>query len=266
MIRKSSILVLLLAAILAVGCKSRKVAGEASGVTATQVDFIKSMSAFEGVTDALSAKARFTLDAGGKNFSSSGTLKVQENSGVQLVISPLSIFEVARLEFTPTTATFINRVGKEYSTVDYATVPLLANAGISYPMLESLFLGKIYFPAGKSLADIKVSSSADEIELSFDDNDISYSYTLSPSTGLLLKSSGRHKYGTEFTATYGNYQSADGLQLPARILLSLNSTAVKATLLFELSQMRAEASFSPTKPSSSYKKKNVSDIIKSLGI
>ncbi len=266
MIRKSSILVLLFAAILVSGCKSSKVAGDATDVTATQVELIKSMPAIEGVTDALSAKARFTLDAAGKNFSSSGTLKVQENSGVQLVISPLSIFEIARLEFTPTTATFINRVAKEYSTVDYATIPLLTNAGISYPMLESLFLGKIYLPAGKSLSDIKVSSSAEEIELSFDDNDISYSYSLSPSTGLLLKSSGRHKYGTEFTAIYSNYQSADGPQLPARILLSLNSTAVKATLLFELSQMRTDASFSPTKPSSSYKKKNVGDIIKSLGI
>ena len=266
MIRKSSLLILLLVAILAAGCKSSKVAVGTNNVSADEVERIKKMPAIEGVTDALSAKARFTLDAGGKNFSSSGTLKVQENNGVQLVIAPLGIFEVARLEFTPSAATFINRVGKEYSTIDYASVPLLANAGISYPMLESLLLGRIFLPAGKNFSDIAVNSGAEEIELSFDDNNISYSYTLSSVTGLLIKSSGRYKDGTEFTVTYGNYQSVDGLQLPSRILLSLNSLAVKATLLFELSQMRAEGSFSPTKPSSSYKKKSVGDIIKSIGI
>lgn len=262
MVRKSSILVLVFALLFFAGCKSKKVAeGEAASA---DIALVKNLQAVTGGLDSYSAKVKMSADAKGKSISSSGTLKVKEGAGIQLGITPMGLFEAARVDFLPGSATLINKMKGEYAREDYASVP------VGYELIESVFLGKLFIPQGMSLEELLSKAAVTRVDgailLATEINGIKYSYYIDSTSGMLLESRGEYKGGFTVTCVYGDFtQTTDGM-MPARIVLALDSPSAAASLTFLLSKIKTPIDFAATIISPSYKKVSPMEILNSLGI
>lgn len=75
---------------------------------------------------------------------------------IQLLM-PILRSELARIEFTPDYVLLIDRYHKEYIKASYSEVSFLANNGISFYSLQSLFWNQLTAPGAKHLsaADLK---------------------------------------------------------------------------------------------------------------
>lgn len=269
MVRKNNtlLLCLLMAVLLLASCKSSK-------ETATQsakvhIEQIKKTTAVSGALSGVSAKMRLSANINGRQLSSSGNLKALKGGGVQLAITPLGIFEAARVEFLPLYVQYINKIEAEYARVDYSSIALLKQHGIGFALLESLFLNCIYVPAGLSmdsfLAAATIVDAGENMVVTYKAADITYEYHINKVTGLLAKSVGTYKNGTSVTCAYGKFQQVGDAQFPAAMELTLGGAGLGATLSFSLSRIKESNEFAPTLPSASYKKVSPESLLKLLG-
>ena len=259
---------LVVAVLLLAGCKSKKVVEQ--GIAPAEIALIKSLPAVSGTVQSYSATAKLTVEASGKSISSSGRVKVEEGKGIQIGITPLGLFEAACIDFRPGDLTYINKMKGEYARVDYSAVALLDKFGLNYELLETVMLGRVFLPQNGSIEDIAavggVSHSDGLLLLTTECNEIRYSYYIDSAAGTLVKSSGEHKGGTTVTCVYGDFiDTAEG-KAPSRIIISLDSSSVAATLTFSLSKIKSPATFKATTLSPSYKRVLVGDLLKELGI
>lgn len=266
--RKNNIFLLFmfLAVLLLAGCKSSKTA---TGMSKAHVEQMKSLPAVSGGLKALSAKMKISVNAGGKPVSSSGNLKVQQGTGVQLSITPLGIFEAARVEFLPQSVQYINKMEGHYSQVQYSDVPLLNELGLGYPLLESVFLNTVYIPSGMSADEFLARASVKKMDgamvITTTINGITYEYHIDEASGSLVKSSGTCSNGTSVSCSYGGFQSLGERSFPTSMELVLGGTGKAVTLAISLSRMKEGAEVRPSTPSSSYKKVAPAALLKLLG-
>ena len=115
------LLLLLLLSFLA-GCATKKNGAALSPVAVESAELVALSPAATVVHDGLSGSTRLSASIGGKQFSSSGTLRIKKGEGVQIGITPLGLVEVACVEFFPAEARFIYKIGKEYASVPYSAV------------------------------------------------------------------------------------------------------------------------------------------------
>ena len=94
--------------------------------------------------DAITAKMNLTLESGKKNISVGGTYRLKRNEVIQLNLTYNIIISinVGTLELTPDYILLIDRLNKRYCQVAYSEVPSLAQAGIDFEYLQSIFWGE----------------------------------------------------------------------------------------------------------------------------
>lgn len=266
--KNKTILLLLFFVLLLAGCKSSKDATSTMGKVNLQQ--IKSLPAVSGGMEGVAARMKLSAVIDGRTLSSAGNLKVKKGSGVQLSITPLGLFEAARVEFLPLYVQYINKLEGEYSKMNYSDVSLLQELGISYALLESVFLNGIYIPSAMSidevLKDVSVVNAGGATVITDKMNDITYEYYIDDATGLLVKSVGTYKNGTSVTCVYGDFKQVGERYFPAVIELSLGGINKVVKLSFMLSKIKENGALTPTSPSASYKKVAPSAFLKILGI
>lgn len=266
--RKNKIVLLLLLAVLILaGCKSSKTASVAT--KATEVEQIKKLPAVSDSLAGISARMKLSANINGKSISSAGSIKVKKGGGVRLSITPLGLFEAARVEFLPQSAQYINRLDNEYSQMNYSSVAALQELGLSYSLLESVLLNAIYIPSGMSmneaLAGATLSSGQGAILIVNKMKDVLYEHHIDAATGLLIKSVGIYKNGTSVSCVYDNFQQVGNRSFPASIELALGGSGNPVRLSFSLSKIKENNDFTPTTPPASYKRVAPSSLLKLLG-
>ncbi|MBQ8256387.1 MAG: DUF4292 domain-containing protein [Bacteroidaceae bacterium] len=268
--RKNNItaLLFLLVALFFVGCKSTKTVQRSEMPAGITLAEIEAMPAVKGALPGYSAKMKLTLASPGKTFSSQGTLRLKDGEGVQMGITPLGLFEVARVEFSPLYVLIMNRLKKEYSLVHYRNVALLEQLGLNYTLLESVLQNRVNLPAGvpveKALAAMDITLLGDTLCLTNKAGGITYDYYIAKSSGLLVKSVGKHGNGTAVTCLYEGFRPIGGQQIPHSITLALGGTANAVELSIVLNKVKEELEYNTTAPSSSYKKVPLTDIFEAL--
>ena len=73
------------------------------------------------------SKIDFSIDANGKNISVDGRIYMRKNEVIRVVLSPLGIMEVGRVEFTPDYVLVIDRLHKQYVKATYNDLSFLKN-------------------------------------------------------------------------------------------------------------------------------------------
>ncbi len=271
MARKNNtiLLLILLSAILLVGCKSTKTAQTAEALPTIPLAEIKAMQAVQGASAGYSTKMKLTLDAPGKDLSLQGTLHLKEGEGAQLSITALGLFEVARVEFSPLYLLIMNRLKKEYSMVHYSNVSLLQQLGLNYNTLESVLQNRVNLSAFQSVDDalrsMKISLTGDTLRLSHKAEGITYDYYILKSNGLLVKSVGTYGNGAAVTCVYEGFRPVGEKQFPHSITLMLSGSSAPVKLSLLLNKVTETLEYSATAPSSSYKKVSATDLLEGLG-
>lgn len=102
-----------------------------------------SVRRFSGI-EAMTAKLNLTLEAGQKRVSVGGSYRLKRNDVIQinLTYTMLLTINVGTLELTPDYILLVDRVNKRFCKVAYSDVPAMAQAGVDFNYLQSIFWGE----------------------------------------------------------------------------------------------------------------------------
>ena len=81
-----------------------------------------------------------------------GNLRMRRGDVIQMAFTALGMVEVARIELTPKSALFIDRMSKQYAMVEYDQLPGMNGMELDYDMLESLLWNELFLPGQKKIA------------------------------------------------------------------------------------------------------------------
>lgn len=101
----------------------------------------------------LTSKIDLTLGRGSDGLTVAGTLKMRRDEMIRLQVTPMGLMEVGRLEFTPDSVLVIDRINKEYARAAYDELTFLADNGIDFYTLQSLFWNELFLPGEHMLTE-----------------------------------------------------------------------------------------------------------------
>ena len=160
-----------------------------------------------------------------------GNLRMRRGEVMQLSLTALGMVEIARVEFTPKSAYFIDRLGKNYAVVAYDQLPTLGQAGFTYDLLESLLWHELFLPGQKKgasrLAAFVATPVGDEMQIAPKEQKALQAFFYSDAHyGHLLRT--RLQLGPlASTWSYDSFLPVGDSQVPAKLGIQLQ-TAQKA--------------------------------------
>lgn len=286
--RHISVIAIVVASIALAGCSSSKRVAEATVSTpaagnATQVDAKKALTKIyqARLTEQnLTADLNLTVAYGDNDISAPGSLHMRRDEMIRLqVFVPLLGTEVGRVEFTPTKVTIIDRLHKQYVQCSYDEVDFLADNGLTFYNLQSLFWNQVFMP-GQNNIDLtalqRFATSTDAqgsmINLSLDRGNIGYKWAAQSADGLVRKANISYS-GTGNKATmnwvYDKFKALGSKQYPSLQTISIdlkaNNKTRKASLTLKLSSIDNSSKWNTTTEiSKKYKKVTASEALKKL--
>ena len=242
----------------------------ASSTAFSAEDYVATLSQNYSSVTGLTSKVKVTVDADGKNLSTTGTLKMKKDEIIQLtLIDPiLGLMEVGRLEFTPTKVLIVDRINKQYIDVPYAEVSFLKMANVDFNTLQSLFWNEIFVP-GKDKADAAAfkftNLSATDLNMDYQDRMLHYQFTSDQIRHnlkkALINNPSDKRY--DFAFTYEGFTALGSRQFPTDLTMQFKASGRSASLALSLNSVKpATESVEPTKPSSKYSKVSADKILK----
>lgn len=228
----------------------------------------------------ITADLNITIAHGDNEISAPGSLHMRRGEMIRLQVNiPLLGTEVGRIEFTPTTVTVIDRLHKQYMKASYDDVSFLADNGLTFYSLQSLFWNQLFVPGQnsvdtKSISAFQTSTTADgqSLTLSLEKNNICYKWTAQASNGLIDKADISYN-GTSNKATldwaYSKFKALGSKQFPSQQVISVTANTSKkkesATLTLKLSSIDNSSKWDTTTSiSKKYKQVSPTEAFKKL--
>jgi hypothetical protein len=147
----------LLGCILLVGCRT---GGATTSASATAVKLKKENHFFQALQNqtihyqTLSARMQIAfVTPPDKEFSSRGHLKIQYNRRIQLSIQPFLGIEVYRVELTPDSLKFIDRINKRYLLDSLAPFKAKMPVDFNFYHLQALLTNQVFVPSEANLPE-----------------------------------------------------------------------------------------------------------------
>lgn len=272
MIRKDSqiFLYLMLLLLFFTACRSTKSEKSSLSVeTRNMLTEVGGMEAVAPVCNNMSAKLRIKAEVGGRSLSSSGSFGVDKEQGMQISISALGLFEIARIEISPMESLLLNKMGKEYVRLDYMSTSVLRQAGLDYDVLKSVLMNEPFSPDGKdflsALSGMSLSREADNIVVTTPKQKaMQYTFYFNTLTGELRKTTGVYNDRVHLTCNYSDFEKLDGRSFPRNIALEIDGVGAPMMLTLRLSNLKAGKFVFRKSNVDSYDEIDMVDIIESL--
>ena len=284
----------ILAAILALAsCASHRAATEATtGTTAAapatahkttteQAAFVQRVAANAMTAQNIVASADLRLVSGSKDLSCDGKLSMRRGEIIRLqLLLPIIRTEIARIDFTPDHVLLVDRYHKEYIKAAYADVSFLADNGITFYSLQSLFWNELFVPGEKTMGDAQLKRLACDLAavaataaLSYSSGSIGYRWTVDKATAQIRRTDIAYsspKHGTATLAwNYADFKTVGGKAFPLSQQFAVQTTVggkqQAAQLTVRMSSPKTSADWdATTQLSAKYKKIEAQDILKKL--
>lgn len=284
------LLSIIVIAVLLASCASKKAATGDSSTSSTsltktqkseQIEFLHRICNNHQSATNIVAAADFRLTGKGKDISCDGKLSMRRDAIIRLqLLLPIIRTEIARIDFTPEYVLLVDRYHKEYIKASYKEISFLADNGISFYSLQSLFWNELFLPGQKTLADNQlkrfdcdIASLGATVPVSFKNGAIDYQWTANRATALIEKAIVLYKsqqYGTSsLTWNYANFKTLSGKSFPLTqqfaVQANMGGKTQSAQLSIKMSSLKTTADWDiETKLSSKYKKIEAQDILKKL--
>lgn len=246
-------------------------AGTSDG-NATATAFVRGVQANNPTAEAITGKLSMDLNIDSKNVALTGSLKMKRNDVIQLSLTLLFV-EVARIEFTPQDVLIIDRVRKQYVRATYDEVGFLVQSGLNFHALQALFWHELFVPGSKSdklqPERFQLSSAGEHTLLTVTDAPrLNYEFLCTTAGHLIDRLNVEGKTSAErgrFVCRYGDFTQLEGKPYPARISLNISGTGRDVSAEISLSSLSTDAKWDGhTAPSSKYRERKASEILKSL--
>lgn len=220
----------------------------------------------------LTARIKMDIDAGLKELSVNGTLRMKRNDVVQLSLTFLGM-EVGRLEFTPSDVLVIDRFNKQYVRASYDQIGFLKKAGLDFYSLQALFWNELFLPGERqvksSLQRFSLSENAGHICLHLSDAP-QFDYNFETLAGnacidrIVVKDKQHPQRGT-LVWSYADFKDFKGSAFPTSMTISLDRLAKKLGCTLHLSRIEDSSNWETrTTLSSKYKQQDLDNILKRL--
>ncbi|MGN0234123.1 MAG: DUF4292 domain-containing protein [Bacteroidaceae bacterium] len=230
-------------------CRHRKDA--TSGETASSVAGVQDAGLANKVVDLinagrqteqyLTAKASVKLEAGQKDVSVSGTLRMKRDEVIQLSLAFLGLMEVGRMEITPEYFLLMDRMNHQYVRVTYADVPFFQQAGIDFHTFQSLFWGELFQPAN-SKTPFRQQIAGDTIRLSSEvHSQATLQFVASVSRALLMQTSltkADVQSAPLMSWDYDAHKPYGGKKFPTTMKMKLMTGKTQAQVTLNLSNLK----------------------------
>lgn len=155
------------------------------------------------------SKIDFTLNAGGKDISVGGTIRMRRDEVIRIQLTPMGLVEVGRIELTPDEVLIIDRINKEYIRASYKEVDFLNRNGLNFHTLQALFRNQLFMPGAQSVSeqaleqyDVDLEAAGRNYAVMLKRGNMSYTWNAEKENGRIM----------DATVDY-NYQNAGGAQL-----------------------------------------------------
>lgn len=214
----------------------------------------------------LTAKASVKLQAGQKDVSVSGTLRMKRDDVIQLSLAFLGLMEVGRMEITPEYFLLVDRMNHQYVRVAYADVPFFQQSGIDFHTFQSLFWGELFLPGDGGKAPeakaFRQQLSGDSLRLTTEAHaQAALCFVASVSRSLLLQTSVEARGGSLvplMSWDYSDYKTFGGKPFPTGMQMRISSGKTKAQVTLSLSNLKDNSDWSTRTEVNARKYKQVS--------
>lgn len=128
------------------GCRTgRHAEGKVARIKQQHYEHIIELAKPQSGLTTITARTAMKLTYEGRSLTVKGKLKMRRDEAVQMTFTALGLMEVACVEFTPTAVYIVDRVGKRYTQIDYAS-GMLSSIGADFTTVQALFWNRLFIP------------------------------------------------------------------------------------------------------------------------
>lgn len=224
----------------------------------------------------VSSKIDFTVKSGSRDISVDGTIHMRKDDVIRIQLTPLGIMEVGRLEFTPDYVLVMDRINKEYVKAKYSEIDFLANNGITFSTLQSLFWNQLFLPGVEKLGEGNLSTfgvgfnaSEQQNKVMTDKGKMHLEWLANVATGLIDKALVTYDGGKNGTSQlqcdYSNFTNLGSKKFPLQQVLSFKTSAMsgkEVSLVIKRQRLATDTNFeSRTTVSDKFRQVSASDVL-----
>ena len=271
-------------------CATKKVANEGKTTITTnkqqQSEAVKKITFVQKVADNavyaknISSKIDFTIEAGGKDISVDGTLRMRKDEVIRIQLAPFGLVEVGRVEFTPDYVLLIDRIHKEYIKAGYDEVSFLTDNGLTFYSLQSLFWNQLFIPGQQSVSesslktfDVDLNSLTATMPVKLKQNHLSFAWNADKLNGQITSAdivySSKANGTSKVNWKYDDFKAVGSKKFPGKQTISISTTALKnnnkGTVTMKLKNISTDSNWDVQSTiSNKYKKVNAEDVLKKI--
>lgn len=263
----------------AISDNNSSIQSSSSNAAKQKLDYVRKVTDNAVFAKNIVSKISFSIDAMGKDISVDGKLNMRKNEVIRIVLTPLGLMEVGRVEFTPDYVLLMDRINKEYVKASYSEVDFLQKNGLDFYSLQSLFWNELFIPGQQKMSDNMLQkfdvdlSNETQRTVSLSNNDLDFSWNTTASTGMINSASAQYRSNSSNASTvtwnYGSFVAMGSKSFPTDQAISFSSKAVKAgqkmTVTIKLKKPSNDADWdAKTTVSDKYTKISAEDILRKL--
>lgn len=245
------------------------------------LQFVQRIADNNATTANILASGDFTLKTGSKEITVPAKLSMRKDECIRIqLLMPILRSELARIEFTPDYVLLIDRYHKEYIKASYSEVSFLANNGISFYSLQSLFWNQLTAPGAKHLsaADLKkfaadITAAGSRVPVSLSSGNMTFKWSVDAATALIKNADISYRsaaHGTSSLAwSYDDFKTVGAKKFPMTQQFGFNTNyggknhAAQVTL--QMSAPKTSADWdAKTEVSSKYRKVEVDELLRKI--
>ena len=240
----------------------------------TESEYVERVLVNNDGYSALTAKMALSVGREGKSATKvNGTLRIKKGEVIQVSIAPLLGIEVARVELTPDGVLVVDRINKRYVKSSFRDIGALANVGLDFHALQSLFLNELFLP-GKgeltlrdfSVFDVRMDTDGVVLSVKKKNKRLATQFrTQAPEA--LLKETCLGLSGTSYGMNweYDDFNKLGQKMFPALMNVTVNGGEQPVKAMFRLSRLSTDSDWKTrTEVSKKYKKVEWEEILKML--
>ena len=222
----------------------------------------------------ITSKVKLNIDAGGKDVSLSGNLKMKRDDVIRLQLMAFGLVEAARLEFTKDYVLIMDRINKQYLKAPYKDIDFLRTSGLNFHSLQALFWNELFQPnhttlSKQDLQNYITRAEKEDAIIRYEDSKFDYSWQANQSTGIIKKANVVYKdRSNSKTGLKWNYDNFLPLkeskrQFPNDMDIVLTTSKKEIKLDIKLNSISHDSDWEPyTEVSSKYREVDVDEILK----
>lgn len=267
--------IIIASVLLLTACGTKKSAVSTSGNTTVLIKdtktYVNRVVKNSLTTDNVTAKIDFGVVFGSKDITVDGKIQMRRNEMIRIMLSPLGLFEVGRLEFTPEEVILIDKMNKQFVRAKYSDLALLRNNGIDFYVLQSLLWNELFVPGEKCVTENEVNrfntaANNGNYDITLQSGQFKFAWTTDPKDYSIKETHVGYANDDILSWKYSAFSAIDGKNYPTQHQLTSAAKALgekNISVSIKMGKLSGDAKWDAGKTATTkYRQASVEDILK----